>query len=321
MYFKYSELDSNFINNFIKEYINEKPKMKYMLEKFNISQYTFYKILNDYNVPRNELGHPSEVYIKALEYHKAGNKMKDTCNKFGITQSGLNKFMQKRSITYYSNKGRKNFFDKDFFKKIDTQEKAYWFGFLYADGSIYKSNKYDKEPNRVKVNISNKDIELLENFLIDLNAKNIKIKTYKPSPDTFSDSLMSTINLNSIDMCRNMVNNGFRLLSTQASPDVFNYIPKKLTRHFIRGYFDGDGSININKTVSFSGQKSFLLKIQEILKGNNIDLTKIYTYNDKRKDLSFNLKISTRENQTKKMYDYLYTDAKRFLKRKHDRFL
>ena len=26
--------------------------------------------------------------------------------------------------------------DKDYFKVIDTEEKAYWLGFIYADGSI-----------------------------------------------------------------------------------------------------------------------------------------------------------------------------------------
>lgn len=36
---------------------------------------------------------------------------------------------------------RKRNFDRSFFRTIDSEEKAYWLGFFYADGYVYKSGK------------------------------------------------------------------------------------------------------------------------------------------------------------------------------------
>lgn len=40
--------------------------------------------------------------------------------------------------TIKGNHYRKYFFNFDFFEKIDSDKKAYWLGFMYADGSIEK---------------------------------------------------------------------------------------------------------------------------------------------------------------------------------------
>lgn len=54
---------------------------------------------------------------------------------------------------------RKYKVNEDYFKLIDTEEKAYWLGFLYADGCVTQATKYSK---RLQVNLSIKDINHLE---------------------------------------------------------------------------------------------------------------------------------------------------------------
>ena len=36
------------------------------------------------------------------------------------------------------------FYDEDYFKNINSEEKGYFLGFLYADGSITKKNRKQK---------------------------------------------------------------------------------------------------------------------------------------------------------------------------------
>ena len=50
----------------------------------------------------------------------------------------------------------KIFLNSNIFNIIDTEEKAYWLGFLYADGSIYKDlkGKY-----RFELGLQQKDLE------------------------------------------------------------------------------------------------------------------------------------------------------------------
>src|ERR1035438_10269131 len=45
--------------------------------------------------------------------------------------------------------------DENYFKKIDTAEKAYWLGFLYADGGMSATS------NTILISLANKDISQL----------------------------------------------------------------------------------------------------------------------------------------------------------------
>jgi intein/homing endonuclease len=101
-------------------------------------------------------------------------------------------------------------------------------------------------------------------------------------------------------------------------------IPKSLYRHFIRGYFDGDGSVHKKNTrskkqFSFSilGQKEFIEQIQGIInKELNIELL---LYQDKRTE---NLYFTATSNKKcfAKIYSYLYDGATRYMERKKQVF-
>ena len=50
--------------------------------------------------------------------------------------------------------------NKEYFKNIDTEEKAYWLGFIYADGYIIKSEKNYE----LGIELNYKDVEHLNKF-------------------------------------------------------------------------------------------------------------------------------------------------------------
>ena len=93
-------------------------------------------------------------------------------------------------------------------------------------------------------------------------------------------------------------------------------VPKHLVNHFIRGYFDGDGSLSTNGKangykVSFEGTDSFLEVLKDVLKVN----TKI----SKRRENSSNSYLRFGGNlQVLEKLNYLYHDATVYLDRKYN---
>ena len=71
---------------------------------------------------------------------------------------------------------RKHFFNENYFENIDTEEKAYWLGFISADGSICKSSKYNSY--RLVLNLNRLDEHHILKFKNAICANDINIKHY-----------------------------------------------------------------------------------------------------------------------------------------------
>ena len=71
-----------------------------------------------------------------------------------------------------------------YFEMIDTEEKAYWLGFLYADGSLYKCKP--NEGYRFELSLQTIDLKHIEKFAkaIDCDTK-ISLKTIKAKNKTY----------------------------------------------------------------------------------------------------------------------------------------
>ena len=152
--------------------------------------------------------------------------------------------------------------NKDFFETIDTEAKAYWLGFIYADGNLSSSM------NRVKIEIALKDILHLKKFANIFNASIVEFEhkgfvrgSSNPGPfygcrcDVCSRTLWQSLHKIGIEPRK----------SKKDLTKVFDYVPGDLMHHFIRGEFDGDGSICFNKNTamcSFNGGYKFLTEIK-----------------------------------------------------------
>lgn len=151
----------------------------------------------------------------------------------------------------------------DIFEIIDTSEKAYWLGFLAADGC-----NYAREHNAsIIININQKDISHLKKFQKFCNT-NAKINQYIINEGYSNNTPMARLTLNSKKMSNDLSNKGIvPRKSLILKPPIISeefYLP------FILGYFDGDGSISKtsqynNFTISIQGTQELLLWICSIL--------------------------------------------------------
>lgn len=307
---------NNVLEDMFKDYSSGIPT-KEICQKYNIPSGSFGFLRKKHNIPTYKKYPESmmlEIANKFLSKEKTLTELVKEYNLYGTWQ--IQKWMRAKGMDYKSNKGRKYSFDVNYFKNIDTEEKAYWLGFLYADGSVNTTDKTCKKPNRLTINISSKDRIILERFIKSING-NQEIKDYIPSEKTYSDHQMSVVQINSWEFCSHLINHGcipnkvFSLKMPQLSNDM---LP-----HFIRGLFDGDGCFESGKHFMITKTDSFLNEVNNIIAlALNINHGYIHYYKNKDPrvcDLKF-----FKQDSVKKIYHWIYDNATIFLERKKEKF-
>ena len=210
--------------------------------------------------------------------------------------------------------------EKQYFKNIDTEEKSYWLGFLYADGCISRDFKH------LILDISIKDKNHIYKFAKSIKSNN-KIVIHG------NDNQFIKICVCCKQMCLDLYDKGCvpnkSLILEFPSKDI---VPDNLIYHFIRGYFDGDGCLshsvgnrkrndrNVNKTypydkwfLKFVGTKSMMLGIANFMNMNN------KLYNQIKGKNHYTLKCGGKQLVKDKM-DILYNNATIYLDRKYDKY-
>ena len=217
---------------------------------------------------------------------------------------------------------RKHFFNEDYFENIDTEEKAYWLGFIAADGCIVKSSEYNSY--RLYINLGNIDEGHLQKFLNSISAHDIKIQRYT-STSGFSNkngTKTSRIVLNSLKLCKDL--SKYNICERKSYDIKMPEINNRLIPHYLRGYVDGDGSFychydenNNRYRYSFEivgGSRMFMEQVQSYLTSNNIK-TNIYI----RKTNSSTRLMSASKAEILKIIELLYSNANIYLDRKFNK--
>lgn len=204
--------------------------------------------------------------------------------------------------------------DENYFKIIDSEEKAYFLGLLYADGGLYTNSK---NSFTFFLTLNKKDKYMLKKIKYSLRSKR-KIKNIGNNCFRLYINNRSLFNDLCLLGCR--PNKWFKIRMP------FEKIPHDLMYHFIRGYFDGDGCITYPIKQTFRGEVSitsninFCKDIEYYLnKLLNLSFCKINPMQSKSGYSYGSLRTVGRKN-LQKFYNYIYKNAKYFLIRKKLKF-
>lgn len=221
--------------------------------------------------------------------------------------------------TYYPDikiLGKANF-NEDVFDSIDTEEKAYWLGFIFADGTISSSPTREeaKTQYQFELSLSSKDLTHLEKF-----AKFIEYKQ-----PLFCDEIRCRLSLYSKHLWQVLNVNGCtpQKSLTLRFPRTELFKNKDLIRHFIRGYVDGDGCLtwnNKNHTypeISVLGTDEMLHSIISYLPLEDKPILKIL-HPDKQSVIKY---FSLTGEKAYIIASYLYNNSMISLQRKYDKYL
>jgi len=243
-----------------------------------------------------------------IDLYNTGLSCQKIANQLNVSESFISKKLKELNITKRSNSNyRRRAWNENFFTKIDNEEKAYWLGFLYADGCVH-----DKPNGQKLITLVVKDKEVVEKFIKALNG-NFEVKQYK---DIYGVYLTSKIMFN--DLCK------LGCVPRKSLILKFPMINSKHISHFIRGYFDGDGSVFTYKRkgkikssesigVGICGTEELL---NTLIQYAPINVPK----KDKRKLGNIWYSSTSGPNKALAFYNYLYQDATVWLDRKKNKF-
>lgn len=168
--------------------------------------------------------------------HKTPSKVSEAT---GYPRTCITRYAEKFNL--YKKKytrDKANYVDENYFEHIDSAEKAYFLGFIMADGNMYKSKQNDKCQFSIKIKNTDKNILLKFANAIGFNSeKIIERKEYRNGTETWC----AEMKIYNKVFCQHLINKGIvpRKTGKEFMPDM-KAIYKK---DFIRGFIDGDGWI------------------------------------------------------------------------------
>lgn len=206
---------------------------------------------------------------------------------------------------------RKYTLNETFFETIDSEEKAYWLGFIAADGCVYRRT--------LSINLNIKDKAHLEKLIAILNSET-QIKEI-PGTGYGEGTMIAHLEINSKKLVDDLAKYGIvpRKSLILKPPQI----ESSLERHWIRGYFDGDGSIipelkNGNAQLSFCGTKEVIRWIEYKLTNENSH--SLYSrWKDATKN-SYQFSLGGKDSILRYI-SYIYDNSTIYLDRKYKKVL
>lgn len=246
-----------------------------------------------------------------INLHNQKKGRRKIAKEMGIGDGVVYRYLKELNLeTIKSSDMAKYTYDREVFKKIDSSEKAYWLGFLYADGCVHR--------NTLSIRLMKEDDVHLKKFLNFLKSNKTMQYGEQNSFGTIVEYVL--LQINSVDIVKDLKRLGCverkSLILTFPSEDI---VPKTFIMDFIRGYLDGDGSIKHSKPtdayeINFVGTDDMLLGILEVF-GKQTKLRK-------RRETDVCSYFSIGGNlQVLSLLDKIYNNATVYLDRKYERYL
>jgi hypothetical protein len=185
----------------------------------------------------------------------------------GCSISKVQKYLQREGITR-ANLDAKQVRSKQkqpnstFFDMIDTEEKAYWLGFFYADGYL------DKNGSLLKIDLSSRDALHLQRFA-DIFHREVRVHARSADKRNGKVYTTATCAISCAYLWNALIAKGIKQGNTLSEDDsIFQHMSVELLHHFARGFFDGDGTVYPDTeglVFGFVGSFSFIGRLLGVL--------------------------------------------------------
>lgn len=266
-----------------------------------------------------------EDQSKIIQRYNNKEKISKIADDYGISYQHCWKILKQHNV---KNRGegrlsnKKYFFDTDYFNSVNTEEKAYWLGFLYADGCNFEKR------NTVSISLAEQDKDHLKRFAESIKLSK-EIRLISPKLKTKNSQLQYLIDATDPFFSKSLSKLGCGQAKTfKLKFPTEDQVPSYLINHFIRGYFDGDGSVYIilGKKIGYKpsfgigivGTRPFITSLNEIIKKIGIN-AHICTRHPERKNNIVQLSFGGNIAVEKFLY-FLYKDGNIFLPRKYQKY-
>lgn len=253
---------------------------------------TITNLFKKYNLQiENRASIPNIDLQTLITEYKSGKSLTQIGKEYHTNRHILSKKLKAANIPVI-NEQNKLRFNENIFDVIDNEEKAYWLGFIWADGNISKQVEGKKKDYRFEISVCEEDYDHLVKFnqFVEYSGTNVKKRVHRLNDKEFvsyrwmisNKHLWQTLNSYGCIPKKSLV---------VKFPDKNIFSNPTLIHHFIRGYFDGDGCIfcyKNNPGCSVVGTENVLKTIQTLILNDTNALhqnhsndvrTKVYSIN------------------------------------------
>lgn len=244
-----------------------------------------------------------KLYLEGLYEREIAEKLNIRCStvNYRVGRMGIARHRGPKSKV-----GNENYFDN-----INSQRKAYWLGWIMADGNVSIYNgQYS-----LKLNIMKQDKMLIENFLNDIKG-DYKIHDRMVSTPQGKLKEASYVSITSRHMVEKLIEYGVIPRKTGFEKFPEN-LPDIYKRHFLRGFFDAEGHVSYRRefrnnyySIGFTTNYTMCQAIEEYI-GIGGKLHKC--------EGAYQLVYGKKNGKV--LFEILYKDADFYLPRKHDKFV
>lgn len=248
-----------------------------------------------------------------IKLYEEGTSMTALAKKYVVSTYKIKRILKENNIyirsrneqNKYNPQNQRQYHINDNYFDTENPNMAYLLGFLAADGYVYQHK------NSIKISLSDVDTGFLELIEKELNA-NFPIRHYETKDGYHVCEVVFTSHQIKMQLFK------YGIVPKKTYSFTFPYIlNEKYYIDFIRGYFDGDGSVSTaGRALRWqlcSYNKEFLISVLDILEKYNIPKVNIY----KRNNLYY-FQYST--NSTKQLFNILYYDNCLCLPRKYKKY-
>ena len=235
----------------------------------------------------------------------------------GAKRHQINYILEKNNISKTFSEARREYYlNEHYFDEIDTPNKAYILGFLYADG-------YNNDINHtIVLSLQEKDKDTLEKIRNEIGCEKPlyhihSINKYDNKPREMESLVLASKHMSETIKKWGLVPNKTFIIEFPA------FLSDELIPHFIRGYFDGDGCAYVEHRnnrrdrlfISIMSSTIFCNNMQKYLEEK--ENIKMYVNHPTGKKEENSIIRATKYDTVKKLSNYIYKNADLYMDRKY----
>lgn len=300
------ELTNEQINDILN--LNKKGlKDREIADIYQIGRTTVGKIINQHGIYRR----PSldKRVDSVMKLYNEGKNQTEIYKELHMDRKNVRKILKDHNVDVNKNSWKpKYMIDTQYFDNIDTPNKAYILGFLYADGNLTQHGY------GIRLFLQDRDKNILEDILAELKSNyplHFYDYSYKPNHrNQYGIFISNKYMFNSLLNCGLTPNKSLTLKYPTCIPD-------KYQKDFLRGYFDGDGTLHSSKNgknCNFISTNDFCIVAKDIIESHVGVNCGVYQYDEN--GITSILQISGGKQVTK-FLSWIYENSDLKLKRKY----
>jgi len=233
---------SRYSEEIINMYTEQGLNTVQIAQSFNCSDSSIGRILQRHGI--TPALHPHRLSLskndisQICNLYASGKTTVEIGDIYSITDHTVAKILKSNGISLRPAKRRSNIEHHDFFEHINTPEKAYFLGWMISDGSVvYAKTREGREPI-ISLEIHSKDRQILEMFADVLGAPRTIIHEFQKRSHCH-------IRFSSKKMANDLAKYG--VVPNKTYKTYLPHLPSTMMPHLLRGIFDGDGTVTIDK--------------------------------------------------------------------------